>query len=152
MLHAQVQLLQLPLDARQAGVAPGLGLLSRSREACEVRRAGTAGDLAGHLGLRRRSQVREGPVARPRIRDAHARALRRAVGTRRVGASALRLSVPARRPHHAADGRAQGARSEEHTSELQSLMRISYAVFCLKTKKTTPHNYNVTLIESITEK
>src|SRR3546814_3527864 len=29
-------------------------------------------------------------------------------------------------------------RSEEHTSELQSLMRISYAVFCLK-KKTTQH-------------
>src|SRR3546814_3910210 len=28
-----------------------------------------------------------------------------------------------------------GARSEEHTSELQSLMRISYAVFCLKKKK-----------------
>src|SRR3546814_4777945 len=31
-----------------------------------------------------------------------------------------------------------GERSEEHTSELQSLMRISYAVFCLKKKKT--HN------------
>src|SRR3546814_5695805 len=30
-----------------------------------------------------------------------------------------------------------GPRSEEHTSELQSLMRISYAVFCLKKKKTT---------------
>src|SRR3546814_6997225 len=30
----------------------------------------------------------------------------------------------------------QGERSEEHTSELQSLMRISYAVFCLKKKKT----------------
>src|SRR3546814_5168243 len=29
------------------------------------------------------------------------------------------------------------SRSEEHTSELQSLMRISYAVFCLKKKKTT---------------
>src|SRR3546814_2849901 len=29
----------------------------------------------------------------------------------------------------------QGTRSEEHTSELQSLMRISYAVFCLKKKK-----------------
>src|SRR3546814_10784023 len=29
-------------------------------------------------------------------------------------------------------------RSEEHTSELQSLMRISYAVFCLKKKNTTP--------------
>src|SRR3546814_10707647 len=35
-------------------------------------------------------------------------------------------------------------RSEEHTSELQSLMRISYAVFCLKKKKNsrhTPKNY-----------
>src|SRR3546814_5760237 len=31
------------------------------------------------------------------------------------------------------------ARSEEHTSELQSLMRISYAVFCLKKKKPTRH-------------
>src|SRR3546814_3031384 len=31
----------------------------------------------------------------------------------------------------------QGDRSEEHTSELQSLMRISYAVFCLKKKKQT---------------
>src|SRR3546814_4226916 len=35
--------------------------------------------------------------------------------------------------------REQG-RSEEHTSELQSLMRISYAVFCLKKKKTTNQN------------
>src|SRR3546814_6181787 len=31
-------------------------------------------------------------------------------------------------------------RSEEHTSELQSLMRISYAVFCLQKKKTNHHN------------
>src|SRR3546814_6869559 len=35
--------------------------------------------------------------------------------------------------------RALADRSEEHTSELQSLMRISYAVFCLK-KKTNKHN------------
>src|SRR3546814_4512462 len=33
-----------------------------------------------------------------------------------------------------------GYRSEEHTSELQSLMRISYAVFCLKKKKLNTHN------------
>src|SRR3546814_10566173 len=33
-------------------------------------------------------------------------------------------------------GRLSDFRSEEHTSELQSLMRISYAVFCLKKKKT----------------
>src|SRR3546814_10331687 len=38
-------------------------------------------------------------------------------------------------------------RSEEHTSELQSLMRISYAVFCLK-KKNTPHVYYTKLYKS----
>src|SRR3546814_4233105 len=38
--------------------------------------------------------------------------------------------------HHVpADARRLPSRSEEHTSELQSLMRISYAVFCLKKKK-----------------
>src|SRR3546814_4396489 len=36
-----------------------------------------------------------------------------------------------------AEGGVIAIRSEEHTSELQSLMRISYAVFCLKKKKTT---------------
>src|SRR3546814_3593096 len=36
---------------------------------------------------------------------------------------------------------AAAARSEEHTSELQSLMRISYAVFCLKKKKNQTNNY-----------
>src|SRR3546814_7932548 len=53
----------------------------------------------------------------------------------------------ARRP--AGDGVSRGAaalgapdRSEEHTSELQSLMRISYAVFCLKKKKKPHMNKN----------
>src|SRR3546814_6101564 len=41
-----------------------------------------------------------------------------------------------------------GQRSEEHTSELQSLMRISYAVFCLKkkTNKQSTHSYQNILI------
>src|SRR3546814_3671468 len=42
----------------------------------------------------------------------------------------------------------EGSRSEEHTSELQSLMRISYAVFCLKKKNTqseNPHTESLTL-------
>src|SRR3546814_8330477 len=38
---------------------------------------------------------------------------------------------------HGLVGAARRQRSEEHTSELQSLMRISYAVFCLKKKKQT---------------
>src|SRR3546814_4536849 len=40
---------------------------------------------------------------------------------------------------------AHGLRSEEHTSELQSLMRISYAVFCLKKTKKNTH---ITISES----
>src|SRR3546814_10871009 len=39
---------------------------------------------------------------------------------------------------------ANGCRSEEHTSELQSLMRISYAVFCLKKKKRSNINQHST--------
>src|SRR3546814_1019170 len=41
-------------------------------------------------------------------------------------------------------------RSEEHTSELQSLMRISYAVFCLKKKKKLFHNDTHTCRHSLT--
>src|SRR3546814_9031451 len=48
--------------------------------------------------------------------------------------TACYMHVP---PSPSADGTVH--RSEEHTSELQSLMRISYAVFCLKKKK---HYYN----------
>src|SRR3546814_3234197 len=66
---------------------------------------GAAHRAGGRLDVRRRCRARRSPV-RPRLHD-------------RV--------VPAAPAH--------GYRSEEHTSELQSLMRISYAVFCLKKKK-----------------
>src|SRR3546814_4797662 len=49
----------------------------------------------------------------------------------------LRRSGGRRRRYRRADG---ACRSEEHTSELQSLMRISYAVFCLKKKKIKQTN------------
>src|SRR3546814_3985354 len=47
--------------------------------------------------------------------------------------STCRVLAP---PWSCSPAAASSARSEEHTSELQSLMRISYAVFCLKQKKT----------------
>src|SRR3546814_1310041 len=65
-----------------------------------------------------------------------------------IGLGSIHLGRVAKAEHAAqvllGDGRPDRARrcaddsgrSEEHTSELQSLMRISYAVFCLKTKKT----------------
>src|SRR3546814_10489556 len=48
-------------------------------------------------------------------------------------------AIRAECPWTAAAERTAGFRSEEHTSELQSLMRISYAVFCLKKKKHKQH-------------
>src|SRR3546814_6784343 len=50
------------------------------------------------------------------------------------GDGRTRALLPARQQHL--------WRSEEHTSELQSLMRISYAVFCLKKKTTHTHTHN----------
>src|SRR3546814_6012562 len=60
-------------------------------------------------------------------------------GTRRPPEG--KLGVPKVGRGHCARARLH-LRSEEHTSELQSLMRISYAVFCLKKKKQTPKRQN----------
>src|SRR3546814_1782322 len=51
-----------------------------------------------------------------------------------------------RQPIYCACRDGRSARSEEHTSELQSLMRISYAVFCLKKKKTKHNNTTTTIM------
>src|SRR3546814_2562436 len=89
-------------------------------------------DLQRRRGLgrveRRLAQV--GQRDRGRLAGAAAQGQHHCGGGRRIVADlALQLligvAVPGRR------------RSEEHTSELQSLMRISYAVFCLKKKKQT---------------
>src|SRR3546814_7888930 len=72
----------------------------------------------------------------------------RRISFRFGGASRLRLGAARRNQNHeqaSPIGKGAGIvlqsgfhiRSEEHTSELQSLMRISYAVFCLKKKKIT---------------
>src|SRR3546814_7243357 len=47
------------------------------------------------------------------------------------------MAIPADAPHPDTAHAFINFRSEEHTSELQSLMRISYAVFCLKKKKNS---------------
>src|SRR3546814_9444635 len=59
---------------------------------------------------------------------------------RRTAAAHERVQPPRTRGHQRV--RHDQGRSEEHTSELQSLMRISYAVFCMKkTKKTQKPKY-----------
>src|SRR3546814_7091085 len=65
-------------------------------------------------------------------RESRGRSRRRRLQGARV---LLCLVVARRNPCRRGPPVADGRRSEEHTSELQSLMRISYAVFCLKKKK-----------------
>src|SRR3546814_8010310 len=109
------------------------------------------------LGAKRRSRARHRPGVRlelktcdlsrcprrlqPRFEDEVERRLRRAAEAREAGL-AEHLGEPRltglRAQHHAA---ALGDRSEEHTSELQSLMRISYAGLCLK-KKNNQHYHH----------
>src|SRR3546814_8598878 len=98
---------------------------------------------------------RQPPVGEPQHRGDEGRGAPRLVGLRRaVEPWQQRRFVPR---HDSGDDRgivdilgigvdgrqlgrgARQVRSEEHTSELQSLMRISYAVFCLKTKKKTTY-------------
>src|SRR3546814_8381190 len=71
--------------------------------------------------------LRRHPPRRQRLRRARLQPLGRA-----------RLHEPPELP---------GPRSEEHTSELQSLMRISYAVFCLKKKKSNKNNNSIHISE-----
>src|SRR3546814_7610784 len=64
----------------------------------------------------------------------------------RIGSDCLdRLEHRKLAPFHGVENRVHLGRSEEHTSELQSLMRISYAVFCLQKKnklKSNTDNHN----------
>src|SRR3546814_4966607 len=73
------------------------------------------GDLAG-------VEAAEGAMQEPGVVEGQR------VGERQAAPERLGIEVVAEDP-------AQKGRSEEHTSELQSLMRTSYAVFCLKKKK-----------------
>src|SRR3546814_3828247 len=72
-------------------------------------------------------------------------------GTRRLGRRHADLQPPESVGLEGNQRRAHALRSEEHTSELQSLMRISYAVFCLK-KKTTNYNQHDQLKKSTSTK
>src|SRR3546814_10672292 len=98
--------------AGPGALAPGRGARRRVRPL-----PGLPPWLVGRLGRRPRcGRLAGDPVATPARRRHRSTAL----------APARRLAAPPRRQR----------RSEEHTSELQSLMRISYAVFCLTKKKT----------------
>src|SRR3546814_3769572 len=94
----------------------------KQKTAYEMRISDWSSDLCSSDLCRRDAQL-----SRPAVGLAQ-----RAAGARAARAQAL-LALDVHRPFRD-QGDVAGDRSEEHTSELQSLMRISYAVFCLKKK------------------
>src|SRR3546814_2409218 len=78
-------------------------------------------------------------LARPRLAPGPCRAAGASAAHGAGRSDARRRGCRAAAAHAADLGVGRAGRSEEHTSELQSLMRISYAVFCLKKKKNKTH-------------
>src|SRR3546814_9761467 len=99
------------------------------------------GGRTGALGRRTHRPAQQRQAAPPRRRSDLRRQVAHVIGeeiriavTVHQGPLQLHTGEPVKALGHI--GKVCGdLRSEEHTSELQSLMRISYAVFCLKTKK-----------------
>src|SRR3546814_1962948 len=130
----------------RAGTVTGGGSAAAEAHAHAAR----AGGKAGRNGEEEGRAEAGGPpdLDSAQRREAEGKAEHAAAAGARAGsgrdASDLGSAAPAAReldpepdPGLLAPG-CRGARSEEHTSEIQSLMRISYAVFCLK-KNTTPN-------------
>src|SRR3546814_10162946 len=116
----------------RSGRLGGLVLVLAVEPALDRAAAGECEHAQQHPGLA------HGPAAGPGHRMVHQSTLLW-IGLHQIDASGLAgepptsvsLSSTRRRPGEAISSLAR-TRSEEHTSELQSLMRISYAVFCLK--------------------
>src|SRR3546814_4951677 len=117
--------LRTDLDVRTAGLSDRREFLRRRLGEVEAR-------LEGSMEARREAEVRRVEL------DGKQLALDRLaafVGDRLTGVETDLAELRERRRQQSETQRAAAARldrSEEHTSELQSLMRISYAVFCLK--------------------
>src|SRR3546814_5679609 len=120
--EAAVRVAQAEVDKLHGGLRPQE--VAQTREA--LNRARAAATEAGRHYERQAGLMPSGAISRSTL-DA-ARATRdQAVAAVRSAEAALSQAV---------EGfRSEDIRSEEHTSALQSLMRISYAVFCLKKKK-----------------
>src|SRR3546814_5624797 len=104
---------------------------SADRRLADADRSGDGGyhHAGGACGAARRAAVRACRRAAWRGR------YRRIAAADGPGLGAGRSREPAFAAEGTGRGGGDGGRSEEHTSEFQSLMRISYAVFCLKKKK-----------------
>src|SRR3546814_10286974 len=96
------------------------------------------------IGIEPALLVRHMEVDRPQVLEVESEMIagvdRHGLGDAAGQHERARRDLPISLPEHVRQER--DTRSEEHTSELQSLMRISYAVFCLKKKKKNTHKTN----------
>src|SRR3546814_3572600 len=110
-----------------------VGPIERGERGLDQHRRPPAGAGTRQGGERARQRSERGAAKR---QDRTARAERardrRGADAAGDGRKIARQPQRSRRPHPRAAPESAGGRSEEHTSELQSLMRNSYAVFCLK--------------------
>src|SRR3546814_2347402 len=119
----------------QAGSVDGDLVRRDARRRLEPARSGERDKLLGIVvDIKDIGVAAVHPVAHhPDAADEHAILVERQPA--RIGGQAQRRALRPDQRRGAARAKARRQRSEEHTSELQSLMRISYAVFCLKKKK-----------------
>src|SRR3546814_1706235 len=108
-------------------------LARRERHARQRRQFG--GDLHRGVGGTDYDHALPGEIGRPAICSRMKHGATKAVGAIDRGNERRAKGARRRQDGRSGDRLAAFERSEEHTSELQSLMRISYAVFCLKKKK-----------------
>src|SRR3546814_8563359 len=117
-----------------------------SSDVCSSDLHAQRGDLGEHRVVEERVQRALEPEQQAHGSGAHLGGDGQAVGLGCVDASQhLAVAVGVKGALHERERQRPtrlGHRSEEHTSELQSLMRISYAVFCLKKKNTTKRKYS----------
>src|SRR3546814_9096279 len=113
----------------------------QTKAAAFVHRVADQPDPFGALRARRPGRDAAADIEHLRAPDAHPRHRFEIAGDAVGGRIAVHPMPPGVRSR-IDRGRFEAVRSEEHTSELQSLMRISYAVFCLK-KHTIPTNYQL---------
>src|SRR3546814_7304994 len=125
-------------EARALGLAEACRaheLVARAGRSCLLVRIDETQHGGGRAGKAQLvgKHVTDQPRALPRCPALGKRAHGKMANIKRIGEAHPDLGVAGAVAAHL-------ARSEEHTSELQSLMRISYAVFCLKKKKQKEHN------------
>src|SRR3546814_8489196 len=121
-------------DARANLAIEGMALDAGEHAMLDMLREEAARSTATKPAYRSASSILRGPCSR-RMKSARCARITSSCSSRDNG----RSSPPSSNTMPIASSRA-ASRSEEHTSELQSLMRISYAVFCLKNKNQHKKN------------